>query len=118
MATTIPILDVEVLCRNVSGDSGLLTELVQIFAQELPNLREGLEAAVRTHDPRQVAKAAHRVKGSLVTLGARCAQSAERLEKAALGRSWQEVEAEAQHLAQELELVVPALRDVLGRGEL
>jgi CheY-like chemotaxis protein len=52
-----------------SGDLGI--ELIELFLNELPGRVESLEKAVSGADPNNLLRAAHRLKGSSGTLGAR-----------------------------------------------
>jgi CheY-like chemotaxis protein len=54
-----------------SGSSDLGLELIELFLSELPGRVEALETAVRDADPTMLLRAAHRLKGSSGTLGAR-----------------------------------------------
>jgi two-component system, sensor histidine kinase and response regulator len=57
----------ELLVR-VDNDSELLTELLVLFQEEFPRLRDALHNAAHAGDPRQVEKAAHALKGMLANL--------------------------------------------------
>ena len=54
-----------------SGSTDLGLELVELFLKELPGRVEAVEKAVRDADPATLLRAAHRLKGSSGTLGAR-----------------------------------------------
>ena len=56
------------LLARVDNDSELLTELLALFQEEFPRLRDALHNAVRAGDPRQMEKAAHALKGMLANL--------------------------------------------------
>jgi HPt (histidine-containing phosphotransfer) domain-containing protein len=56
------------LLARIDNDSELLTELLALFQEEFPRLRDALHNAVHTGDARQVEKAAHAMKGMLASL--------------------------------------------------
>lgn len=56
------------LLDRVGDDRGLLLELLELFQEDLPRVRQDLKAAVETDDPIQVAKAAHALKGVFASL--------------------------------------------------
>jgi len=112
------VIDVEGVRRTVSGDTGLLAELVELFDLEIPGLRSRLADALRAEDNKAIASAAHRLKGSLATLGACCISTAEQLELAAQRGGGDEVRDLARRLEGELDEVVPALRALIQGGAL
>jgi signal transduction histidine kinase/CheY-like chemotaxis protein/HPt (histidine-containing phosphotransfer) domain-containing protein len=72
--------------QHAGGDERLLRELVRLFVKESPRWLAGLRQAVSDGDPAALRAAAHSLKGSLGTLGARAAfEAAARVE--ALGRA-------------------------------
>jgi two-component system sensor histidine kinase/response regulator len=56
------------LLARVEDDSELLTELLALFQEEFPKLRDALHDGVDAGDARQVEKAAHALKGMLANL--------------------------------------------------
>ena len=77
----LPIFDLAQAQENACGDPGLLAEIARIFRTEsglqLTGIREGIQSA----DAAAVERAAHRLRGSLSTLGAgRAAAVAGRVE--------------------------------------
>jgi PAS domain S-box-containing protein len=71
---------------RVEGDRELLAELVDIFRSESPRMMDDIRLAFRAGDPTRLERAAHALRGSVGSLGARAVgQSAAQLE--ALGRS-------------------------------
>lgn len=61
---------------NVGDDEELVQELLGVYVESGVRMRGALEAAVRTGDAREVMRAAHALKGALLTL---CAAPAVRL---------------------------------------
>jgi len=58
----------EALSR-VDGDTELMCSLVHIFFTQAGPMMEAIRAAVVSHDPVQLEKAAHRLKGSISIFG-------------------------------------------------
>jgi CheY-like chemotaxis protein len=72
--------------KRVEGDRELLAELVEIFRSESPRMMDDIRLAFRAGDPTRLERAAHALRGSVGSLGARAVgQSASQLET--LGRS-------------------------------
>ncbi|HLE69858.1 MAG TPA: response regulator, partial [Vicinamibacteria bacterium] len=109
-ATEPQVLNSEMLLERVDGDRELAKELVKVFFQEAPNLlraiREGLQAA----DAGSVGKAAHRLKGTLSTLGADAAvEPARRLEVLSWERNLELAKGALHELETELGRLEPEL---------
>jgi len=80
-ATDVRVLNSEMLLERVDGDRELAKELVKVFFQEAPNLLRAIREGLQGADAGSVGKAAHRLKGTLSTLGADAAvEPARRLE--------------------------------------
>jgi CheY-like chemotaxis protein/HPt (histidine-containing phosphotransfer) domain-containing protein len=98
--------------RAVGGDEALMADVIRLFLEDCPRRVADLRAAVTGGDPAHVQRAAHAVKGSVGTFGARPARElAARLE--GVGREGRLDEAPALLDALEAELmrVTVALRD-------
>jgi CheY-like chemotaxis protein len=79
--TSLPI-DVQEALERVGGDNELLRELMDVFLADCPRLWRSLADALARGDARQLARAAHTLKGSVSTFGARAAHAvAEQLER-------------------------------------
>ena len=65
-----PALDIERLMEHVEGDRDLLAEIVGIYLEGASELVERIREGVRRGDALEVEHAAHRLKGSLVSLAA------------------------------------------------
>jgi signal transduction histidine kinase/CheY-like chemotaxis protein/HPt (histidine-containing phosphotransfer) domain-containing protein len=79
-----PVLDRAEALGHVGGDPALLAEVVAIFRNEGPRILESIERALAAGTCPPVAASAHRLKGSLATLGAGASvAAAERLEESA-----------------------------------
>jgi CheY-like chemotaxis protein/HPt (histidine-containing phosphotransfer) domain-containing protein len=83
-----PALEREWLLANIDHDPALLAELVLLYRAETPVLLRDLRAACAEDAGGNVERLAHRLKGSLATLGARqAAAAAARLEAAGHARA-------------------------------
>jgi HPt (histidine-containing phosphotransfer) domain-containing protein len=118
MGSTGTVLDVRVLRCNTLGDNELLGELIDAFQQDLTKVLEAIDAGVRNRDRLTLSRAAHKVKGSLLVVGANCASTAEALEREALVDYGPLAGRLSVRLKTQLLEVVPALKDVLDNGEL
>jgi signal transduction histidine kinase/CheY-like chemotaxis protein/HPt (histidine-containing phosphotransfer) domain-containing protein len=109
-APVLDVLDAEQALAQVGGDMAVLAELIALFRSEVPRALAAIREGIGTTDSSAVARAAHRLKGSLVTLGARAA-SAEALRMETLGRAGDLADAEQALAALERQLGVlePAL---------
>jgi HPt (histidine-containing phosphotransfer) domain-containing protein len=95
---------------GTGGDAELLEELVRLFLGECPGWLTQIRDALARQDAAQLRRAAHTLKGTLATLGARPASAvAQRLE--AMGRTG-EMAGAAETLA-ELEGLLDRLRPTL-----
>jgi len=75
------IIDVEAALALVGGDADLLRELVGLFLESYPQQQDELVRAAEAGDTKTAARAAHTLKSSLSTLGAKpIARLAQRIE--------------------------------------
>jgi PAS domain S-box-containing protein len=80
--TASPAVDIREALERVGGDTELLRELTDLFLADCPRLWHNLAEALAKGDARQLARAAHTLKGSVSTFGARAAHAvAEQLER-------------------------------------
>ncbi len=85
-------VDMTELLARVDNDHELLMELLALFREDFPRLRDALHVAVDTGNPNQVEKAAHTLKGMLANLSMKHAgQLAARVELAARAGDAQEI---------------------------
>jgi CheY-like chemotaxis protein len=76
-----PVLDRELLDRNVDGDGGLRAELVALFADECPRLVAEIRAGAAAGDAARISAAAHTLKSAAGSMaGIRLASAALALE--------------------------------------
>jgi HPt (histidine-containing phosphotransfer) domain-containing protein len=86
-------VDMTELLARVDNDHELLIELLTLFQEDFPRLRDALHVAVDTGNPNQVEKAAHTLKGMLANLSMKQAdQLAARVELAARAGDVQEIQ--------------------------
>jgi signal transduction histidine kinase/DNA-binding response OmpR family regulator len=81
---THQVYDRQQLLARLRGLDSVLRQMVQVFAEEAPQLLANLRAALDTSSATQVQMAAHKLTGALVTVGAnRAGETARTLETAA-----------------------------------
>ena len=112
------IIDLDALRRNTSGDRDLVSELIEVFQQELPKIQSVILASRVSGDGNAISRSAHKLKGSLLVLGARCASIAERLELQARDGCGSAVHDLSTELDMKVAQVIPALRTLMQTGEL
>jgi HPt (histidine-containing phosphotransfer) domain-containing protein len=66
-------VDTADVMSRVGGDHALLADLVSIFREEAPRLVADMRLAVQAGDAKGLERAAHRLRGSIVSLGGRSA---------------------------------------------
>lgn len=112
------VLDREAVLERVGGDAELLEELVGMYDEDAPKAVADIQNGLAGKDATALERAAHRLKGSLVTLGADAASDAAfSLEK--MGRSGDlsvaeaaldALQAEMARLRPELEALLASIR--------
>ena len=112
----VQVVDEAKLEANLEGDPEMIREIVESYLHDQPHReREMMDALARGDSP-TLARAAHTVKGLLLTMGAGpAAQVAVRLEILARCGNLAEAEGALRELRGELAEVSPALRDLLHR---
>ena len=104
------ILNRVALLDRVEGDEALVSELVKVFFEEAPPLLQKIRAAVRERDTSAIGKAAHRLRGTLTTMGAeRAAAPALRLELSSREEAPEPSEADFAELEEEFSRLEPEL---------
>ena len=110
-----PILERDDLRKSTDGDPDLLRQLLALFQTERPGWVREIEAALAASDRVALERGAHRLKGSLLTLGARRgAASAARLVETARHGEPADFAAAWDSLRLELECLSPELESWLG----
>jgi len=76
------VVDRAKLLEQTGGDVDLLRQVVEVFLEEKASMLAAVRGAVERGDAAEIARAAHRVKGTCVTLAARLAgEAAAQLER-------------------------------------
>jgi CheY-like chemotaxis protein len=89
-----PAFDRETALEQTQGDPELLQEIAALFLDELPHLTDAIQDALVKQDSNALERAAHKLKGSVGSFGARRAyDAAYRLE--VIGREGRLAEADA-----------------------
>lgn len=84
--SSIPVIDDQILEDCYLGDDELIADVVQVFIEQKDDQVGGVALAVRARDADAIARAAHKLKGGLLTIGAAAASNAaQELER--LGKS-------------------------------
>jgi two-component system, sensor histidine kinase and response regulator len=110
-ATGPEAVDLAGALRTAGGDQALLADLMRLFLDDCPVRVAELRAAVTSGDPDHVQRAAHAIKGSVATFGARRARDlAADLERAGRERSLGDATGLLGALESELARVSEALR--------
>ena len=58
-------INIRELRERLDGDIDLLKELVEIFAEDVPNLLDNIEDAIKKDDAELLRKTTHKLKGSI-----------------------------------------------------
>ncbi|MBI1750756.1 MAG: PAS domain S-box protein [Acidobacteria bacterium] len=66
-----PAVDLSEALARVDGDAELLEELIAVFLDEAPRLLATIRRAIREHDTATLSDAAHSLRGSVGTIGAK-----------------------------------------------
>lgn len=103
-------LDWESLRENCAGDDSLMHEVLDLFRKEADGLLADVQKAVAARDGLAVKRAAHRLKGALVSLAAKPSTEAARaLEIAGSSNDLQQLDAQCQRLSTELHRLLEVL---------
>jgi PAS domain S-box-containing protein len=100
------VVDREKLLEQTGGDVDLLRQVVEVFLEEKASMLAAARGAVERGDAAEIARTAHRIKGTCVTLAARLAgEAAAQLER--VGRA-----GDLRHVRGLLELLEERVRQV------
>lgn len=106
-----PVIDDQILEECYLGDTELIAEIVQVFAQQKDTQVGAILTAVRQGDANAIGRAAHKLKGGLLTIGGSAAgDAALQLEKMGKSGSVAGAEAAAKRLVSEVDRLMAALR--------
>jgi two-component system, sensor histidine kinase and response regulator len=105
-------LALERALSNLGGDAELLEEVVQVFLQTIPELLSQLNNAVRSGDAKEIAAAAHSIKGAAANIGAEVvSETARKLELMGKAETIADAAKEIESLTGELDALVSFARD-------
>jgi HPt (histidine-containing phosphotransfer) domain-containing protein len=104
------IFDEHAALSYTGGDRRLLKEVIQLFRADYPSALRRINRALKGRDPEALRLAAHRLKGSIATVGAPAArQVAAELEEAARSQDFEPARHSYAKLRQEIERLEGAL---------
>ena len=114
VAPEAPAFDPADVLARVEGDRELLTELVEIFQSELPARMAEIARSVAEQDAAGLQRAAHTLRGSIASFGARfAAQAALALEMAGRTADLTSTDTQLRELQHEVGRLADALRDMV-----
>lgn len=109
-SSTAPALDWDEALERVAGDRQTLTELVEIFLEQWPEVMDEIEQGVARKDQPTLRRAAHTLKGSALIFGAKpVAAAADELSEMARKNHMEHAEDALRELQDRMERLVPAL---------
>ncbi len=109
----VPLFDRAAASENVAGDEGLLHEVLGLWLTDTPQRMAEIAAALPGKDVTVIERAAHRLRGSLSTLGAaQATEAAEAVEAIAGGDPGGDLAAAVRRLELEVERLTPQLAAV------
>lgn len=111
-------VDMPELLARVENDRELLSELLALFLEDYPKLRDVLHHAVKVGDARQVKEAAHSLKGMLANLSMQHgAELAAKIEAAARTGDAREVQQAMAAIDEEATGLLAAVAEFMAGGE-
>jgi two-component system, sensor histidine kinase and response regulator len=111
------VIDHEALLAGVDGNRRLLCELVSVFLEDSPKQIAQIQEAIRRGDSKELARAAHTLKGSIGNFAAKRAfAAAQRLEATSRSGDLRTVDDEFAALEVELTVLDTELRKFLASG--
>lgn len=103
-------LDWGSLRENCAGDESLVTEVLELFRAEADGLLRDVGTAIDANDAVAVKRAAHRLKGALVSLGAKpSTESARELELAGVSGDLSAARTHYAQLEEEMSRLIQAI---------
>jgi CheY-like chemotaxis protein len=101
------------LLERVEGDQELLTEMIHLFKDDVPNLLAAMRNALEQGDMTVLERSAHSLKGALSNLSARAAAAAAlQLEKDANNKDAESAKNSLAQVVRTMEQLLPALAEL------
>lgn len=117
--TSLPILDAEQLLARLGHSREVLAQMAQILIQSVPNWQAELEASLAAGDSERLRRAAHQVKGAMMTFAApRAADAAKRLEELGKTAQLHNARETATQLLANIELVVAEVKSLITQANM
>ena len=112
------VFDSKAFSDRLSGDSALISEIINIFLEETPKRMHTLEKSIKQQQKDEAARLAHTIKGSAANVsGQKLHAVALRIEKACDSAGWREAEALVPRLNRQFEMLERAMREYLKKAE-
>ena len=110
---TSDVIDRASLLDRVEGDQELLSEMVNLFVEDAPNLLAAMREALQKGDMPVLERSAHSLKGAASNLSAQpAAAAAFQLEKDAKQTNAEAAKASLLAVEKEMDRLLPALADI------
>jgi PAS domain S-box-containing protein len=112
-----PAVDKDELIGRLGGDEMLVAEVIGMFMHEGPTMLDALDREVSRGEPIAIERAAHKIKGALLSLAAtQAAAIAKDMEASARESDVMQAPHQLQALRTEINAVYDALSDLLPKG--
>lgn len=113
----LPAVDVDRLQDLSAGDVEFLQELVDMYIEDAENLLIELQTALRRAEPDELARTAHKLKGSSANMGAnRVSETAKALEQLGKSEQFEDADRLMAHLESEIGFAKKAFQGLLVRS--
>ena len=107
---TVTALDVDAVLRRVAGDRAVLAEILDLFREDTVRTRDAVRSALVARDGETLERAAHELRGALMTVAATDAVSAAmRLEEIGREQDFRSADVAWTRLTNELDRLEPEL---------
>jgi two-component system sensor histidine kinase/response regulator len=106
------LIDTATLLSGCAGDAALLSDMIQLFEEEAPQLLAGVEAAMRSADAEQLRKASHALRGLVSAFSSSASMAVEILERMGTDRRASQAEDEYKRVIQIVQDLRAALTTV------
>ena len=110
LSSATPELQKDAILARLDGDVGFLTEIVNLFVQDYPNLMSQIDNAIKLRNAELLEHCAHRLRGSLELFFCPAASRvALELEKSGRANTFQNTDKTGSILRKEIDRLLPAL---------